>query len=190
MFRNELPRKHTVKSVAALLLTAVLCASLFVLNADAHTPIGSANFTSVQHHIAVADDTNTQDNHASAGVLEQRGKDLRAEIKQKTDEWKPANSFARLNVTATLTKYIPVGTSFKDAEIVLKAAGVDLAPTPPRPARADDPGYDRFGLMGGFSVYGSLSGDKTCAIRVEPQTPGDPNTTVKSVSAAVYIEGL
>ena len=129
----------------------------------------------------------------TADQLEQRGKQLRDEIRQKTDEWNPGNSLAKLNVSSTIAKYIPVGSSFKDAKTILSAAGIDLALPPPPPTRAlhpGDPGYNSFDLMGGYTVYGHLFGNKVCAINIKPEKPGDPNTIVKRVSAAIYIDSL
>jgi hypothetical protein len=96
-----------------------------------------------------------------------------------------------LDVSSIINKYILIGSRFRDAEIILKAAGVDLAPSPPRPADPADNAYDRFNIRGAFWVYGFFFGDDRCQIVIQPEnTTALDNTKVKEASGVVYVDGL
>ena len=64
-------------------------------------------------------------------ALRIKGDELRDAIDSRYDkrfETNPPSSKNGFSITDTVTQYIPIGTSFADAVVILKAAGFDIEP--------------------------------------------------------------
>jgi hypothetical protein len=61
--------------------------------------------------------------------LEQRGKQIHAEVIQIWENLKQSKSLRRTNdISDIVAKHIPIGTSFADAEVILRSAGFNIWP--------------------------------------------------------------
>ncbi len=129
----------------------------------------------------------------SASDVEQRGKQLRAELEETYRVLKDArklgasNKAEGIDVSATVAKYIPIGTSFDEAEKVLQAAGFNLAPRPPRPAgRENAPEWEkalRFTMGGGLVLDQTFGYQASVGVTLYPDSPGDPAAHVQEILA-------
>src|SRR5207249_9735577 len=76
--------------------------------------------------------------------LEQRGKQLRAEIEAAYKQLKSAKKLRTgikgNDITELVLKYVPIGTSFDDAENILRFAGFTVHPRPTANAAGNHPG--------------------------------------------------
>lgn len=79
---------------------------------------------------------------------------------------------------------------FLDAEKILRAADAHLADTPPRPARLNDPDYDRFDILGGIPLFQRPGVTAQIAIEVRPMEPANAKTTVKQAIGSFVIDAL
>lgn len=76
-----------------------------------------------------AETIHKEKNIMTPALLEQRGKQLHAEVIQVWENLKQSKSLRLTNdISETVTKFIPVGTSFADAEIILRGAGFNIWP--------------------------------------------------------------
>lgn len=61
--------------------------------------------------------------------LEQRGKQLHAEVIRIWENLKQSKTLQRTNdISEAVAKYIPAGTSFADAKVILRSAGFNIWP--------------------------------------------------------------
>jgi hypothetical protein len=124
-------------------------------------------------------------------AFSQQGKELRAELERVyRDSKNKRHSLTGLDVSSTVGQYIPVGTSFDDAERILRAAGFKMAPRPPRPIDRDPaPEWEktlRFTMMGGLDLDQTFLVSKTTvSVVLVPDSPGNPNAKVKEISASL-----
>jgi hypothetical protein len=134
-------------------------------------------------------------NEMSSGDLEQRGKKLRTALE---DAYRIMITSHTLrggihgnDLTATVMLYIPVGTSFKDAEAILRDAGFSIEPypnltQPPNPNRASD----------WYAVIAKISplapGDLSKAdlyVSLLPISPGD-YSKISRITATLFTSSL
>lgn len=94
------------------------------------------------------------------------------------------------DISFLVSKYLPLGTSFQDAENILMMAGFQLADSPPRPARAADSAYDRFNIRGARILEQRVSWRAEVVIILTPETSGDPLTKVKKVYSAIITSSI
>jgi hypothetical protein len=125
-------------------------------------------------------------------TFSQQGKQLRAELERVYRSPKEAGqSVGRgIDVSSTIAKYIPIGTSFDDAERILKAAGFTMAPRPPRPIDRDPaPEWEkalRFAMVGGLDLDQMFLVSRTSVLVVLfPDSPGYQNSRVKEIHASI-----
>jgi hypothetical protein len=128
--------------------------------------------------------------------FQERGARLRLELERtyqdlrRTGEFKSAGN----DVSSIVQKYIPIGTSFANAEITLRSAGfnVDLPPPqePPKtpsPLETDERKLAIFGTL-------VLAQRGVSRIAVEttllPKISGADHDTVKNVHAGIYYRGV
>lgn len=126
----------------------------------------------------------------TSNELKQRGKQLRLVIDQtykKLSDTKELRVGAN-DITVVVVKYIPVGTSFNDAEQILRSAGFTVTPRPSGSVIGNRP--DRYDVVGEIvpfvqkflsriSIYISLS----------PKTPRDYGK-VNKISASIVLSTL
>lgn len=123
--------------------------------------------------------------------LNERGIELRAELekifKKLLDSGKSLNR--KIDITSSITAYIPVGMTFDDSERILRAAGFEVYPRPGA-REAQDPNrtkdwYAVYAEIPNFSrrVLGSV----TVAVSLFPESPGD-YSNVKNVGATFFLD--
>ncbi len=145
-------------------------------------------------------DAVNQRNQISALDFHERGARLRLELERayqdlrRTGEFKAAGN----DVSSIAKKYVPVGTSFADAEATLRSSGFDIDPLPPRePPKNPSPLWsDEDKLTMRFAIFGTLVLAQqgvsriTVEITLLPKMLGADHNTVKGVHAAIYYRGV
>jgi hypothetical protein len=117
--------------------------------------------------------------------FQERGARLRIELDRayqdlrRTGEFKSAGN----DVSSIVKKYVPVGTSFANAEIVLRSSGFDMDSPPPRDAPIN-------ALFGTLVLAQRGISRMTVEITLFPKESGTDQSTVKSVQAAIYYRGV
>lgn len=125
-------------------------------------------------------------NQMNMSDLEQRGKELRAEIDQEFQKLKGSNKFEfRNDIVPLFEKYMPVGTSFDEAAVILRSAGFNIDPLPPYPVPEDPPpGYSnesRFMMSGDITLESNFYSKSEAIIVVRPESPGAVHNTIKEL---------
>jgi len=132
--------------------------------------------------------------------FQERGARLRLELERayqdlrRTGEFKSAGN----DVSSIVKKYVPVGTSFANAETTLRSSGFNIDPLPPRepPKNPSSLWNDEDKLMMRFSIFGTLVLAQqgisriTVAITLLPKILGADHNTVKGIHAAIYYRGV
>lgn len=127
--------------------------------------------------------------------LKQRGKELRAEIEQAYQKFRGSMEFRKAkmadeDISPATGKYIPPGTPFEDAEIILRNAGFELSPSPPRPPVSNPPpGYRdeyRFDISGTMILDQGLTYEFSAWTSVTPESPGAPHAKAKGFTVWLY----
>jgi len=124
-------------------------------------------------------------------TFSQQGKELRSKLERVYRDPKAKQDSSKgVDVSSTVARYIPVGTSFDDAERILKAAGFEMAPRPPRPIYRDSaPEWEkalRFSMGGGLVLDRTLFASVTeVFVTLSPDLPGDPKAHVKEIHASL-----
>lgn len=123
------------------------------------------------------EDIQKEKNIVTSESLEQRGKQLRAALelayKKKVDA-KTLSADPRVgnDVTDVVVRYIPIGTSFDDAESILRSAGFRVDPRPNVKVEGNRSGrYDVVGAIVPF-VQKFLS-SVNLYVHLSPAMPGD-----------------
>jgi hypothetical protein len=117
--------------------------------------------------------------------LQHRGKDLRHAIDETYRKLNESNTLktmgnGRNEITDVITKYIPIGENFDDAEVILKAAGFNVGPRERHPVF---PG--QFCAIGVIEQYAPTPLGKTSiTIYLQPINKDDW-TVVYSITAEI-----
>src|SRR5437016_954229 len=84
--------------------------------------------------IAAHADAAPRRNHMEALDFQERGARLRLELEHAYQELRHTGEFkaAGNDVSSIVKKYVPVGTSFANAETTLRSSGFDIDSLPPR----------------------------------------------------------
>jgi len=123
--------------------------------------------------------------------VQQRGTQLHADLEQAYRDLSEAKqlgaaSLSGIDVSQTVSRSMPVGTPFQDAAKILRAAGFNLAPDPPRPLREGTQGVEaalRFTIMGQVVLAEEFGYKASVSVTLHPDSPGDPAAHVKEVRA-------
>ncbi|MBV8061095.1 MAG: hypothetical protein JO253_06180 [Alphaproteobacteria bacterium] len=172
------------------LSTKQLLVSL-VLGASALSPITSAKAAGE----AVTQQSASNGAHMSQKELEQRGRELhqalvdRFKTLMETNDLPVANGNSK-DISDVVIPYIPVGMSFADTAILLRAAGLKLADMPPRPAIVGDPDYDRYSIFASITLRDRLFVKAVAAITVHPLEQGKTDATVGKVTCRLGVDSL
>ncbi|KAF0190860.1 MAG: hypothetical protein FD165_2321 [Gammaproteobacteria bacterium] len=130
-------------------------------------------------------------NMMTSDLLEQRGKQLRAAIEQtykKLSDAKALKPMGASDITEVVVQYIPVGTSFDDAESILRNAGFKVDPRPSANPTGSRP--DRYDVVGSIVPFVQLFLSRVNVyISLSPMTPGD-YSKVSKVSAGMTLSTL
>jgi hypothetical protein len=138
-----------------------------------------------------------QRNQINALDSQGRGARLRLELERAYRDLRHTGEFksAGNDVSSIVKKYIPVGTSFADAETTLRSSGFTIEPRPPR--EPPNPLWsDEHKLMMRFAIVGTLVLAQhgvsriTVEITLLPKILGADHDTVKGVHAAIYYRGV
>jgi hypothetical protein len=110
--------------------------------------------------IAAHADAATKRDRIDALSSQERGVRLRLELEREYKELRHTGEFkaAGNDVSSIVKKYIPVGTSFANAETALRSSGFDIDPLPPRepPNNPCSLWGDEDKLMLRFAIFGTL----------------------------------
>ena len=130
----------------------------------------------------------------TSSSLEQRGKQLRAAIEQTYKKLVDARALKPMggnDITKVVVQYIPVGTSFDDAESILRSAEFKVYPRPsanPTGDRQDK--YDVVGEIDSFDWKRIFSLSKVSVlIHLSPNAPGNYDK-VNKVYAGIALSFL
>jgi hypothetical protein len=150
--------------------------------------------------IAAHADAVHQRNQMNALDFHERGARLRLELERAYQDLRHTGRFesAGNDVSSIVKKYVPVGTSFANAETTLRSSGFDIDPLPPRepPMTPSQLGNGEHKLMMRFAMFGTLvlaqqgSSRITVEITLLPKILGADHNAVKGVHAAIYYRGV
>ena len=150
--------------------------------------------------IAAHADAVDQRTQMNALDFRERGARLRLELERAYQDLRHTGGFksAGNDVSSIVKKYVPVGTSFADAETTLRSSGFDIDPLPPRePPKEPSPLWSgEHKLMMRFAIFGTLVLAQkgvsriTVEITLLPKILGPDHNTVKGVHAAIYYRGV
>ena len=138
--------------------------------------------------------------HINALDFQERGARLRLELERAYQDLRHTGGFksAGNDVSSIVKKYVPVGTSFADAETTLRSSGFDIDPLPPRePPENPSPLWSgEHKLLMRFAIFGTLVLAQqgfsriTVEITLLPEILGADHNSVKGVHAAIYYRGV
>jgi hypothetical protein len=114
-------------------------------------------------------------------ALERTYQDLR-----RTGEFKSAGN----DVSSIVRKYIPVGTSFANAQTTLRSSGFDIEPVPPRDPPKNSSPLWKFAIFGTLVLAQHGISRITVETTLLPKISEADDKTVKSVHAAIYYRGV
>jgi hypothetical protein len=120
--------------------------------------------------------------------VDQRGKRLRLELEQTYRDWRDTNSLQRgRDITALVAQFIPEGSSFDEAEAVLRAAGCQvgrryLDHRTGELTRKDD-------VDGTFTLASHFPNTTRFIVVLTPPAPGD-YTKVARIRASITVATL
>ena len=150
--------------------------------------------------IAAHADAVERRNQMNALDFQERGARLRLELERAYQDLRHTGDFksAGNDVSSVVKKYVPVGTSFANAETTLRSSGFNIDPLPPRePPKNPSPLWsDEHKLMMRFAIFGTLVLAQqgfsriTVEITLLPEILGADHNTVKGVHAAIYYRGV
>ena len=148
--------------------------------------------------IAAHADAVNQRNQINALDFRERGARLRLELERAYQDLRHTGGFksAGNDVSSIVKKYVPVGTSFADAETTLRSSGFNIDPLPPREPPKNPSPSGEHELMMRFAIFGTLVLAQkgvsriTVEITLLPKISGADHNTVKGVHAAIYYRGV
>jgi len=123
----------------------------------------------------------------------QRGASLRREINAAYADAKSRNAFVHggYDVTSIVSKYIPAGTTFNEAEQVLRAAGCRVSAHSADFTRGGDSIDERIRLSSVVATRDMSRGiwdmGYSWAVSLSPNQPGDYDVVAKMSSSIVHI---
>jgi hypothetical protein len=112
-----------------------------------HWPAGFALGMAFLLGPAYGEDIQREKNIVATESLEQRGKQLRAEVELAWKKIKGTPELLRIrnDISATVAKYFPIGTSFDEAEVILFSAGFNILSRPNSKYPSNNP--DKYDLV-------------------------------------------
>jgi hypothetical protein len=125
----------------------------------------------------------------TSNELQQRGKELRNEIDSVYETLKAEKKLTGrgTDISDRVRKYIPPGSSFDDAEEILRSAGFDVSPRPPSDTTSNRP--DRYSVGADLKLQGSFAIKIQAIVSLTPKGPGD-YSEVSMVSAGIFLSSL
>jgi hypothetical protein len=139
-------------------------------------------------------------NQINAVDFQERGARLRRELEREYQDLRHTGEFksAGNDVSPIVRKYVPVGTSFANAETTLRSSGFEIVPLPPQePPKTPSPlSSGEHELMMRSAIFGTLVLAQhgvsriTVEVTLLPKISGADHTTVKGVHATIYYRGV
>jgi len=132
----------------------------------------------------------------NALVFQERGARLQLELERAYHDLRHTGEFksAGNDVSSILQKYVPVGTSFANAEITLRSSGFNVDPLPPRePPKTPSLGWSderKLAIFGTLVLAQHGVSRITVEITLFPKILGADHNAVKNVHAAIYYRGV
>lgn len=125
----------------------------------------------------------------SPNELVQRGKELRNEIDSVYQTLKAEKKLSGrgTDISDQVRKYIPPGSSFDDAEEILRSAGFTVYPRPLSDTMSNAP--DRYNVSAFLKLDGSFGFKIQAIVSLRPKGPGDYGE-VSGVSAGIFVSSL
>jgi hypothetical protein len=122
--------------------------------------------------------------------LEQRGKALRAELDRSYQKLVRSHEIAQgTDLTEVVLRYIPIGTSFDEAESVLHGAGFVVRPRPNLNVPEVNRARDWYAVIAKLALASNLVAVVDLYISLLPRSPGD-YSDISKVSARIYYATL
>jgi len=130
-----------------------------------------------------------EERHQIRPELRRRGKELRNEIRSvyKTLKAEQKITARGTDISDSVRKYIPPGSSFDDAEEILRAAGFDVSSRPLSDTMSNAP--DRYSVGADLKLKGSFPFKIQAIVSLTPKAPGD-YSEVSAVSAGIFLSFL
>ena len=130
--------------------------------------------------------------YAWQDTFESIGKNLRAEIDKtykELQEQKKLKPGEPADISAVVLKYIPVHSTFDEAEIILKAAGFQVGPRPGATVAGNRP--DRYNVVSGINPYNSslFVGKTSIWVSLIPPKPGNYKE-IEKVEANISVSSI
>ncbi len=125
----------------------------------------------------------------SPNELVQSGKELRNEIDSVYQTLKAEKKLSGrgTDISDRVRKYIPPGTSFDDAEEILRSAGFDVSSRPSSNTTDNRP--DRYSVVGFLKLDGWLGFKIQAIASLTPKGPGDYSEVIE-LSAGIFVSSL
>jgi hypothetical protein len=144
--------------------------------------------------LLIAAHANAVDRRKQTNALDfqERGARLRLELERayqdlrRTGEFKSAGN----DVSAIVKKYVPVGTSFANAQITLRSSGFEIDPAPPREPPKNASPLWKFSIFATLVLAQKGVSRMTVETTLLPTTSEADHNTVKGVHAAIYYRGV
>jgi hypothetical protein len=164
-----------------------------------HTTI---KFAAICVSLLVAAHANAVDqrNQINALDLQERGSRLRLELERAYRDLRHTGGFksAGNDVSSIVKKYVSVGTSFANAETILRSSGFNIDALPPRePPTTQSPLWSgEHNLITRFAISATLVLAQkgfsriTVEITLLPSILGVDHNNIKVVHAAIYYRGI
>ena len=149
--------------------------------------------------IAAHADAADQRNQMNALDFQERGARLRLELERAYQDLRHTGGFksAGNDVSSIVQKYVPVGTSFANAETTLRSSGFNIDLPPREPSKNPSPLWSgEHKLMMRFAIFGTLVPAQqgfsriTVEITLLAEISGADENTVKGVHAAIHYRGV
>jgi hypothetical protein len=128
--------------------------------------------------------------------FQERGARLRLELERAYQDLRRTGAFksAGNDASSIVQKYVPVGTSFANAEITLRSSGFNVGPLPPRePRETPSPGWsdERKSAIFATLVLAQHGVSRiTVEITLLPKILGADHNAVKNIHATIYYRGV
>jgi hypothetical protein len=159
---------------------AVIIAVLTVIFSRDH--VEAANLSiNIGLHYLIPSFTQVTSRRMIADEINQRGIQLRADIEQRYAELSAEQQLKPMggnDISDIVLKYIPVGTSFDDAEKLLWLAGFNVDPRPSAHPLGNRP--DKYDVVASIDPFiGHLFYKTSVYVHLSPKIPGDYNEVSK-----------
>jgi hypothetical protein len=120
--------------------------------------------------------------------FQERGARLRLELERAYQDLRRTGDFksAGNDVSAIVKKYIPVGTTFANAQTTLRSSGFEIDPAPPRDPPKNASPLWKFSIFATLVLAQKGISRMTVETTLLPATSETEHNTVRGVHATIY----